>query len=73
MNTSKSINVDATSFIVGIQGGISYPISSKYSVNLGAKYLVHDYKTDLDPSAGVSADIEHKGTALISFGVSYSF
>ena len=73
LNTSKVKNMDADSLIAGIQGGISYPLSSKISLSLNTKYLLHDYKTDLDPSTGVSSDIEHKGTALISLGVSYSF
>ena len=73
LNTSKSINVDANSFMAGIQGGISYPVSSKISLSLNGKYLVHDYKTGLDPSAGASSEISHKGTAVVSFGIGYSF
>lgn len=73
LNSSSSSDHKATSFIVGLQGGLEYPISKQYSLNLNTKYLVHDYETELKPSNTVSSSIEHDRTASISVGIKYSF
>jgi hypothetical protein len=73
LNSSSSKNVDANSFIAGIQLGANYPINEKYSIGLNTKYLMHNYETDLNPSAGVSSTIEHKDTISLSLGVKYLF
>ena len=73
INNAKDKNVDANSFIAGIQLGATYPIADKITLGLNTKYLIHDYETNLNPSNTVSATIEHKDTLLLSFGINYSF
>lgn len=73
LNTSKSKNIDANSFIIGVQGGFDYLVKTNITVGVNVKYLLHDYKTKLNPSDGVSSTIEHKSTSSISLGIKYSF
>lgn len=72
-NTSKNINADANSFMIGAQVGFDYPINSNISLGLNGKYLLSNYETKLNPSAGVSSTIEHKNISSLSFGISYRF
>ena len=65
-------NVDANSFIGGIQAGTTYPINEKFSLNLNAKYLVHNYETNLITSVATNT-IEHDSTTSLGFGLEYSF
>lgn len=71
LNNSTRKNIDANSFIGGLQVGINYPIAEKLSLNLNSKYLLHNYETNLKTSNAV-ATIEHDATATISLGLEYS-
>ena len=73
LNSSKNINSDANSFIGGLQIGANYPVGSNLSIGINAKYLIHNYETTLNPSAGVLASINHKNTSQVSLGLMYSF
>ena len=73
LNNSKSKKIDANSFIAGLQLGVNYSVNDKVSLGLNTKYLVHNYETNLNPTAGVSATIEHKSTSTIMLGLSYKF
>ena len=73
LNSSKSTNTDANSFIGGIQAGVTYPIAQKLSLNIGGKYLIHDYKTQLKPSDTVHTTIEHDSTSSVAIGLEYFF
>jgi len=72
LNNSFNKNVDASSFIAGIQLGASYSLSEKLSLNLNGKYLLHNYETDLKTSTA-SAEIEHESTINVSLGLEYKF
>ena len=69
---STKKNVDANSFIGGLQLGVSYPIDEKFSLNLNTKYLFHNYETDLK-TTNATATIDHDRTSSIGFGVEYKF
>lgn len=71
--SSKDTNVDANSFIGGLQIGMNYLLTDKLSLGINSKYLIHNYQTNLKPSNGVYSTIEHDSTASVSFGVGYSF
>ena len=73
LNSSKNTNVDAASFMAGIQLGMNYPLSSNVSLGLNGKYLFHDYETKLNPSTGVFSKINHEDTSVISLGLEYKF
>lgn len=73
LNSSKDNNYDANSFIVGIQGGVEYPIQTNLSLNLNAKYLVHNYDTQLEPTNTVKSTISHDSTTSLSVGLVYRF
>ena len=73
LNNSNDKNVDANSFIAGVQLGVSYPLNNNISLGLNSKYLIHNYETNLKPTSAISATIEHKDTLSLSFGVNYSF
>lgn len=73
LNSSKSKNEDANSFIAGIQAGALYPVSNKLSLGLNGKYLIHDYETKLNPSSGISSKIEQKRTYGVSLSLAYKF
>lgn len=73
LNSSKNINVDANSFIGGIQGGLNYPLTNSFSMGINTKFLIHNYETVLNPSTGVNSTIEHKTTSSIMLGLNYKF
>lgn len=73
INNAKDKNVDANSFIAGIQLGFEYPLNTKLSLGFNSKYLIHNYETNLNPTNTISSTIEHKDTLSLSFGVNYSF
>jgi len=73
VNNAKNTNVDANSFISGLQLGLDYPLDTKFSFSVNTKYLLHNYKTKLDPFDGVSSSIEHTSTLSLSLGFKYSF
>jgi len=72
LNDSNKKNVDANSFIGGIQVGVNYPLNEKISLNLNSKYLLHNYETKLK-TTNATAIIEHDSTASIGVGLEYSF
>ena len=72
LNSSAKRDYEATSFIVGLQGGLDYPINDKFSLGLNAKYLFTDYETNLK-TTNASSSIEYNKTTSISVGLSYSF
>jgi hypothetical protein len=72
LNNSFNKNVDANSFIGGIQLGVKYPLSEKLSLNLNGKYLFHSYETDLK-TTNATAVIEHDRTSSFSLGLEYRF
>ncbi len=74
LNSSISKNVDANSFIGGVQVGATYPLNKEISLNLNTKYLLHKYQTNLeDISTNAVSVIEHNYTSTISLGFIYSF
>ena len=73
INSAKDKTKNASSLIGGIQLGIDYPIANNISLGVNTKYLVHNYKTNLNPSDSVSSTIEHKDTLSLSLGLSYKF
>jgi hypothetical protein len=72
LNNSTRKNVDANSFIAGIQIGANYPINEKLSLGINGKYLLHNYETNLK-TTNATATIEQDATATISLGLEYSF
>ncbi len=60
-------------WLQGVQIGTEYPIEKGINIGLNAKYLIHDYETDLIPSTSVKTVINHKSTAFIAFGINYTF
>lgn len=72
LNNSSSKNVDANSFIGGLQLGANYPINEKLSLGLNSKYLLHNYETNLK-TTNATATIEHDSTASVSLGLEYRF
>lgn len=68
-------NEKATSnaFILGIQGGIKYPISKKLSYDFNIKAMGHDHSTIIEPSSTQSSRVDHKMSMFGGFGISYSF
>jgi hypothetical protein len=72
LNNSAKKNVDANSFITGLQVGVNYPLNEKLSLGVNTKYLFHNYETNLKTTT-VTATIEHDNSANISLGVEYSF
>lgn len=73
LNSSKSINNNANSFISGVQLGLKYPINKRLSLGVNTKYLLHDYKTKLKPTLSEESLITHKSTSSFMLGVEYSF
>ena len=71
--TTQNNDYSSTSFILGLQGGVEYPLNDKFALNINAKYLKHKYETNLQPATTVSSTIEHKSTASIFVGLSYKF
>lgn len=71
INNSKNNKTDAHSFILGLQAGLDYPLSSKLNLGINAKYLLHNYETQFEPSSGVSATLSHERTIFIGLGLSY--
>lgn len=72
LNSSTRKNVDANSFIAGLQLGSNYKLNENWALNVNAKYLVHDYETHLK-TTNATATIEHDSTASVGFGIEYSF
>ena len=73
LKTSTRKNVDANSFIGGIQVGSIYSLRENLSLNLNAKYLFHNYETNLKTTTPSSATIEHDSTASVAIGLGYRF
>ena len=72
LNDSQNKNIDANSFIGGVQAGLSYPVNENLSLNLNTKYLVHNYETKLK-TTNANATIKQDNTSSFSFGLIYKF
>jgi len=72
LNTTDKVDKDAGSFLYGLQGGMKYSLKNNYSLNLGIKHLIADYKTKLE-SNGATGNINHNNQSTFSIGLGYSF
>ena len=72
LNNSNSVNSDANSFVGGLQIGTNYPVTKNYALTINAKYLRHNYDTNLK-TTNADAVVEHDSTASLTLGVEYSF
>ncbi|MEA3354287.1 MAG: hypothetical protein U9Q33_10780 [Campylobacterota bacterium] len=73
INGTKDNNYDANSFIIGLQGGVEYPIDDTLSLGVNAKYLLHDYETQLEPSNSFNATVTHDKTIFLGLGINMKF
>lgn len=73
LNSSQNEEKNANSFLGGVQLGISYSLTQSFSLGLNSKYLLSDYKTDLDPSSSVSSTIKHDRLSSLALSLEYSF
>lgn len=68
LNSTTDNKYDANSFLVGLQGGLDYPLTEKLNLGLNAKYLYNQYKTHLYPTSTTYSTIEHQPLITLSLG-----
>jgi len=72
LNSSQNEEKNAHSFLGGVQAGISYPLTQRFSVGLNSKYLLSDYKTDLKTN-NADATIKHRRVSHMGVSLEYTF
>jgi len=73
LNSTTDNKYDANSYLVGLQGGLEYPLNDTLAIGFNAKYLYNQYKTHLYPTSTTYSTIEHEPSITLSLGISYRF
>ena len=73
LNSSKNKDYTSTSPMIGIQGGILFPYRKNIQIGINAKYMLSNYKTNLEPTSSISSEIIHNRVSFIGIGFNFSF
>lgn len=70
---ARNVDSKASSFILGLQAGVDFPLTNKWSLGVNTKYLIHDYETKIEPNNTSKALITHDDTITLGLNLSYKF
>jgi len=72
MNSTKENTYTSKSPLLGIQGGVEYPINENLSFDINLKTMIHDHNTQLE-SNSITDEINHDTTFFGGIGLVYRF
>jgi hypothetical protein len=73
LNSSNDKKPTSNALVVGLQGGLEYPINERLSLDINLKGMYHNHQTELEPSDGVKSEINFDYSTFVGIGLVYVF
>jgi peptidoglycan-associated lipoprotein len=73
LKTAKDKEPTSNALILGVQGGLEYPLKDNLSLDLNFKGMYHNHQTDLEPSSDISSEVTSDYSTFVGIGLVYAF